>query len=222
MQDALDDQNAFPAVAIFSHLLPGECAAQFAPRKGDDLGERRSVGGIGTNIGKARDSVAQQRQHPAGRLRDLHEDAGAKIKSAGNAGGCFARARGAHRHIERQHQRAAAGGFGAPYQIETDGVIVLGKPIKLEPEHVRRNLGDAFDGGAADCAQYVGNARALRGAGEMQVGTGPHDRRAAHRRHAERRGIAAAKEFHIARRRRRYEAVARHQLDRIERCPIAL
>ncbi len=105
--------------------------------------------------------------------------------------------------------------------IEADGVVVTGEAIELQPEHVRRDLGDLFDGGAAGHAERVGNSRALRGAGEIDVGARPHDRRSAHRRDADRRRVAAAEQFDVAGRQRRHHAIARHQFDGIERRPIA-
>ena len=115
----------------------------------------------------------------------------------------------------------AAGGCGAAHQIETDGVIVPAGAIKLKPEHIGRDLGDLFDRGAADGAERVWNAGALRGAGQIQIGARPHDRRAAHRRNTDRRGIAAAEQFDLARRQRRHHAIARHQFHCIERRPVA-
>ena len=116
----------------------------------------------------------------------------------------------------------AAGRLGAPHQIEADGMIVRGGAIELEPEHVGRQFGDTLDGRAADRAERIGNARALRGAGEISIGARPHDRRPAHRRNADRRGVAAAEQFDLARRQRRHHAIARHQFHRIEPRPIAL
>jgi hypothetical protein len=55
----------------------------------------------------------------------------------------------------------------------------------------------------------------------MLVGARPHDRRAAHRRNAKRRGVAAAEQFDVAGRQRRHHAIARHHFHRIERRPIA-
>ena len=115
-----------------------------------------------------------------------------------------------------------AGRLGAPRQIEADGVIVPGGAIELEPEHVGRELGDALDGRAADRAERIGNAGALRGAGQIFIGARPYDRRSAHGRDADRRGVAAAEQLDLARRQRRHHAIARHQFHRIEPRPIAL
>ena len=115
-----------------------------------------------------------------------------------------------------------AGRLGAPRQVEADGVVVPGGAIKLEPEHVGRDLGDALDGRAADRAERIGNAGTLRGAGEILVGARPDDGRAAHRRNADRRGVAAAEQLDLARRQRRHHAIARHHFHRIEPRPIAL
>ena len=115
-----------------------------------------------------------------------------------------------------------AGRLGAAHQIEADGVVVPGGAIKLEPEYVGRDFGDALDGRAADRAERIGNARALRGAGEIFIGARPDDRRPPHRRNADRRGVAAAEQLDLARRQRRHHAIARHQFHRIEPRPIAL
>jgi hypothetical protein len=62
----------------------------------------------------------------------------------------------------------------------------------------------------------------LGGGGEILVGARPHDRRSAHRRDADRRGVAAAEQLDVDRRQLGGDAVARHELDRIERRPVAL
>jgi len=221
VHDAFDDQRSLPAVAVHLHLVPGEGPAHLAPGENEDLRKRGVVAGIGAQTGKTRDAVFPERHDPSGRPRDLHQDAGLKTERAGDAGCRFAWPRGAQRQIERQHQRAAAGGFGAPHQVEADRMAVPGKAIKLKPEDVRGDLSDLFDRGAAGGAQSVRNARVLGGAGEMQVRAGPHDRRPAHRRHPNRGAVAPAEQLDIAGRQRRHNAIARHQLDGVERRPIA-
>ncbi len=163
-----------------------------------------------------------QRHGPSRRHQHLQHHLEIGIEGAAEADHHFARAGGAHRHVEREHQRMTAGGLGAPHQIEADGVVVPGGAIELEPEYVGRDFGDALDGRAADRAERVGNAGALRGAGEIFVGARPDDRRPAHGRNADRRGVAAAEQFDLARRQRRHHAIARHQFHRIEPRPIAL
>ena len=115
-----------------------------------------------------------------------------------------------------------AGGLGAPHQVEADGVLVAGAAVELEPEHVGRDLARALDGHAAHETERVGHARALRRGGEIRVGARPHQRRSAHGSDADRRGIAPAEQLDVDRRQGRGDAVARHQLDRIERVPVAL
>ena len=104
----------------------------------------------------------------------------------------FARPRAAHRNVERKHERAATGGFGAADKIEPDRMAVVGEAIKLKPKHVGREFADFFDRGAADRAQRVRNARALRGSGKIGVGARPDNRRPAHRCDSDGRTIAAA------------------------------
>ena len=162
-------------------LLPGEGAAHLAPRKCDEIVDRGILAGIGAQIGEARDAVLPQRHGPAGDIAICIIMSRSGLKCAAEPDHHFARARGAHRHVKGQHQRVAAGGRGAAHQIEADGMVVAGGAVKLKPEHVGRDLGDLFDGGAADRAERIGNARALRGAGKMHVGARPHDRRPAHR-----------------------------------------
>ena len=164
-----------------------------------------------------------QRVGPARRHHHLRQHRGIRMKSAAaEPDHHFAGARRAHRHVERQDQRVAVGRCGAAHQIEADGVIVLGGAVELKPADVGRDFRDLFDGRAAGEPERIGNARLLRGAGEMLVGARPHDGRPAHRRNADRRGIAAAEQFDVAGRQRRHHAIARHHFHRIERRPIAL
>jgi hypothetical protein len=48
---------------------------------------------------------------------------------------------------------------GAAHQVKRDGVVVVGKSVELEPEHVRRNRGDLLDRGIAGRCQHVGMRR---------------------------------------------------------------
>ena len=115
----------------------------------------------------------------------------------------------------------ATDGLGALRQVEADSVVVLRRAIKLEPEYVRRDFGDAFDRRAADRAERVWDAGSLRRACQILIGAGPDDGGAAHRRNANRRRVTPAKQFDLARRQRRHHAVARHHFHRIEPRPIA-
>ena len=168
--------------------------------------------------------VLQHRERPAGALQHAGDHAPVRLEhaAAANADLHLARAHGAHRHVEREHQHMHAGRVGAAHQVEADRVVVLGKAVELQPEHVRRDLGDLLDGGAAGDAERVWHARALRGLGQQLVGAGPDHDRAAHRRHAERRGVFAAEQLDIDRRHARHDAVARHHLDGVERRPVVL
>ena len=143
------------------------------------------------------------------------------IESAGDAGRHFARTRGAHRYVEREHKRAATGGFRAVDEIAADGVVVGGQPVELKPEDIRRDARHLFDGGTAGRGQRIRNAGALRRAGQMKIAARPDNRRAAHRRDADRRVVAATEQLHLAGRQLRHDAVARHELDSIESGPIA-
>ena len=197
MQNALEDELP-SSVRDIGDLLPGEGAGALSPRKRDELGKRNVVASIAAQIGKARNAVLAKRQSPAGRQRALHENAQIDLEGARKTDGGLARPRRAHRHVKRHHQRMATGGLCAAHQIETDGVVVAGEAIELEPEYVGRDLGDLFDGCASDAAQHVRDACALRGAREMEIGAGPNDRRPAHGRNAGWRGIAAAEQFDVA------------------------
>ena len=77
------------------------------------------------------------------------------------AGISFARARGAHRHVQGQHQHVRAGRIGTAHEIESDCVVVSGEAVELEPEHIGRELGRPFNGDASDRAEHVGDARRL-------------------------------------------------------------
>ena len=187
MKDAFDNQRPFPAVAILLHFVPGKSAPLFAQRKRDDLVERGVLADIGPQISEARDAMGPKRHCPARRSRDLHHDAGINVEGAGDARCHFTRPGGADRHIKRQDQGLAADGLGATNQIETDGMIVVGQAIELEPEHIRRDRGDLFDRGAARGAEHVRNTGTLRSARQMLVAARPNDRRPAHGGHPDRR-----------------------------------
>ena len=91
---------------------------------------------------------------------------------------------------------------------------------RAETKNVRRDFGDFLDGRAAGHAERVRNRPSARRAPDP-VGAGPDDRRTAHRRHPDRRGVAAAEQLDLARRQRRHHAIARHHFDGIERRPVA-
>src|SRR6185437_15587793 len=94
------------------------------------------------------------------------------------------------------------------------------EPIELQPEHVGRDLGHLLDGGTAGDAERVGNARALRGLGHDQVGARPDQRRPAHGRDADRRGVTRSEQFDLDRRHGSDGAVAWHDLDGVEGRPV--
>ena len=81
--------------------------------------------------------------------------------SMGEPGVGLARARGAHRHVERERQHLGVDRLRAPHQIEADLVIIVPEPIELQPEHIGRGFRRLLDGGAAGDAERVGHARAL-------------------------------------------------------------
>src|SRR5215472_17141070 len=69
MEDALEHQRPFPAIAIARDLLPREGALDLAAGEFGDLGEAAATR-IGTQVGKTRDAVAQHGGEPApARLR---------------------------------------------------------------------------------------------------------------------------------------------------------
>src|SRR5262245_5829832 len=112
-------------------------------------------------------------------------------------------------------------GLGAADKIEADGVLIAGTAIELEPEHVGRDLGCALDRHAADQPERIGHTRALRRGSEILVGARPDDGGPPHGSDADRRGIMPAEQVDTDRRQGRGDAVARHELDRIERAPVA-
>ena len=112
------------------------------------------------------------------------------------------------------------GGLRAADEIEADAVVVMGEAVELQPEHVGRDFGHLLDCCAAGDAERIGHARGLRRLGHDEIGARPHQRRPAHGRDAERRGIAAAEQFNLDRRQARHHAVARHDFHRVERRPV--
>ena len=220
MQDALHQHRPLPAVTITGDLLPGEHAAHVLAGKADGFVGAGARAGIGPDGGEARIAVAQQRQQPFRPDHHFVDHARGRTEFAPQPRIAFARARGAHRYVDGERQHFDAGG-GRPFdQVEADGVIVLVEPIELQPEHIGRDFRDVLDGGAAGHAERVRNARALRGFRHQEISARPHQRGPAHRRDADRRGIAGAEQFHVGRRHSGDRAVARDHFDRVERRPI--
>ena len=220
MQDALERHRAFPLVAIARHFFPGERAAHLAAREFYDVVGAGALADIGADGGKARIAIAQQRQQPFRPDQHFVDHARRGMEFAGKACVSFARARGAHRNVERERQNFHVVGFGALDQFKTDLVIVRRETIKLEPKYVGRDLGDFLYCCAAGNAERVGHARGLGRFRHQQIGTRPYDRRPAHRRDADRRRITRAEQFAVDRRQRRHHAVFRHDLDGVEGRPV--
>ena len=221
MENSLHHQRTLPALAIARDLVPGEGAAHFPPHEGRDLVHVRGVGGIGLEIAEARLPVRPQRSEIAGRAQYAGDHAQIRPERRGDAGGNLARTCGAHRNVEGKNQYMHPDRLGAAKQIEADRMLVARTAIELEPEHVGRDLGRALDRHPADESERIGNTRALRGGREILIGSRPHDRGAAHGRDTDRCGVAFAEHLDIDGRKRGGDAVARHQLDRIERVPVA-
>src|SRR6185295_9034307 len=108
----------------------------------------------------------------------------------------------------------------APYQVETDGMVVAGEPVDLKPEYVGCDFGDLLESRAAHHTKRVGHAGSLGGFRQQLVGVRPDHHGAAHRGHAERRGVAAAEQLDVERRQRWTRGIAWHKFDRIERSPV--
>ena len=101
-------------------------------------------------------------------------------------------------------------------------MVVPGKPVKLQPQDVRRDLGCAFDIDAGQQPERIGHVRRLRCPREVcfrprKCGAGSADGR-----DPDRRGIGFPEQSDVGGRRRNDPTVARHHLDRVERIPVAL
>ena len=214
MQDAFDHERPLPALAQSLELLPGvaAAAAQLHGARGRDL--RRLAARIGGEIGGDRHAVAQERQRPRG--RGQHLECGPRIdrERNGHAVADIARTFRLAGAVHGRHQHVGAGRVGTAHQIERDLMIIVRKSIELEPEDVRRDRGDLLDRGIGRCRQHIGNARALGLTGETFFDARPHQSGRAHRRHANRCGIAAAEKFQFGRHALAGDAIARQQLDR--------
>ena len=121
----LTTSGPLPAVAIARDLIPGEGAAHEIAREHRRLGEasrrpQHRAAGWRTADGRCFHSDMQ----PAGRGRDgeRHREIGPERRR--DAARHFARARGAHRHVEGEHQHMHAGLMGAAREIEADRMAV--------------------------------------------------------------------------------------------------
>ncbi len=222
VEDAFHHQRPFPALAILRDLVPGKGAAHLPADERRDLVHVGVVLGVGLEIAETRLAMPEQRGEIARRGEDAGKHAEVGSEGRRDARRDLARARRPHRHVEGEHQHVDAAGFGALDQIETDRMRVTGTAIKLEPEHVGRDLGGALDCQAADETERIRQIRALAGGRQQLVRPRKHQRRTPHRRDPDRRRIAFAEQLDIDRRQLGGDAIARHQLDRIERIPIAL
>ena len=164
--------------------------------------------------------MAQQRHQPARADHHFINHARRRLEGAAKPRIGFTRARGAHRHVERQRQHLDLCGLRAVDQIETDFVVVLREAVQLKPEHIGRDLSDLLDSRAAGDAERIGHARRLRRLRHQQIGARPDQRRPAHRRDSDWRGIARAEQFDAGRRQSRHHAIARHHLDVVEGVPV--
>lgn len=189
-------------------------------RKCDDLvgpGSRRRIVG---DRGEARVTVTQQREHPSRTHHHFADHAQVGSEFVREASVCLARARRAHRHVERESEDLGFNRLRTPNQIETDLVVVMPEPIELQPEHIGRSFSSLFDGGAAGDAERVGNARTLRRFCHQQIGARPHQRRPAHGRNADRRRIVSPEQFDVDWRQSGHHPVARRDLDGIKCRPV--
>ena len=177
--------------------------------------------GVFAERGEARIAPAQERPQPFRPHQHLVGHAHGGVEFVGEPGVGLARARGAHRHVERERQHLGVGRLRAPHQIEADLVIVAPEAVELQPEHVGRAICAASSMVAPPAVlSTVRHARALRRLRHQHVGARPHQRRRAHGRDADRRVVAAAEQFDLDRRRRDHHAVARRDLDGVEGRPV--
>jgi hypothetical protein len=107
------------------------------------------------------------------------------------------------------------------HEIERYRVVIVREAVKLEPEHVGRHVRDPFDRGIRGCRQNVGHATPLRLARKENLRARPHHARRAHRRDAERGGVASPEQLYVGRDRVSIDAVAGQEFDVRERPRIA-
>jgi hypothetical protein len=107
------------------------------------------------------------------------------------------------------------------HHVQSDRVIVVGTAIELEPEDIRRQFCDLLNGRPSHKSEHIRHPRPLSRIREQEVSPRQHDRRPAHGRDPERCRIATAEQFHLDRRQTRCHPIARHDLDRVERRPVA-
>ncbi len=219
MQDALDHERPFPAIAQPRQFLPGVAAARAQLHHFCGRVLVRLLG-VGHEVRSDRHAVAQKLHGPGRRGqhliggprvdRERHPAAVADVARALRLAGA----------VDGRHQHVRAGGVGAAHQVVGDGVVVIGKAVELEPEHVRRDRSDLLDRGIGGCRQHVGDTPALRLGGEQLLGPRPHQAGRAHGGDADRCGVCAAEQFGVGRH-LAVDAVVRQQLDRLERRRIA-
>ena len=113
------------------------------------------------------------------------------------------------------------GGLGTAEEIETDGMLIAEATIELEPKHIGCDLRCVLDHHSPDQTEDVRHTRALGGGGQILVSTRPYDRGASHWGDADGCRVAPAEQFDIHRRQGGGDAIARHELDSIERVPVS-
>jgi hypothetical protein len=127
---------------------------------------------------------------------------------------------GPHRHVDGQHQRAAAGIGGAPHQILRD--FRVARRIELVPHVVGRDLRGGLDRGVAAARHDVGDVRLGRRPGQHQIGVTAEQPGGAGRRDAERARIGAAEDGLALVAARDVDEIARQQVVALEGGPVAL
>jgi hypothetical protein len=175
MQHAFHDEGPLPALAQPAKLIPGMTAA--AAHLHDHLSRGIpgcAPGGIRHNVLRAKHSGFVKGQGPKGRGRHLENDTRTDDERNRHAAADVARPLRFAGAVDGRHQHLCARGVGAPQKIEGNGVIVGSESVELEPEHVRRNLGDALDRRIRGSGENERNVAPLRLARKIFLGSGPH------------------------------------------------
>lgn len=179
VQDALDQQPAFPPVADLAEIVPVETCMEAAANTRGDRQAGAVVTEIAADVLELGQTAAQQAQRPARMKHAFPEMPGRRPQWDRYAVPKILFALATGLQINGHHQRRIAKFFRSPHQLAIEVEIL--EHIKLEPQRPLYGSRHAFDAGRGHGGERVGDAASGCRPRDGNVGSGPDQRAGAHR-----------------------------------------
>jgi len=168
--DAFEDELATPAFLDPLHIAPVQRGVELAGRPARQTAHVAHAADVAHDIAKLAPWCAQHAQRPAWLGGDVDHVFDGQLGRRGQAVAQVFVALPQNLQVQREHQGAAVGGFGAVDQALDEGAVF--HHVELEPKAFASMLGHVFDRANAHGRQGEWHTKLLGGAGGQNFTVG--------------------------------------------------